>query len=28
VTDARHHIEQGDFTTWKRSVIDQLGQRR
>ena len=28
VGDARQHIEQGDFTQWKRSVIDQLGQRR
>ncbi|MBR7019243.1 MAG: tRNA guanosine(34) transglycosylase Tgt [Prevotella sp.] len=27
VTDARQHIEQGDFTTWKRSVIDDLGRR-
>ena len=27
VTDARQHIEQGDFVTWKKSVIDQLGQR-
>ena len=27
VTDARLHIEQGDFVTWKRSVIDNLGQR-
>ena len=27
VTDARTHIEQGDFTTWKRSVIEQLGRR-
>jgi len=27
VTDARQHIEQGDFTTWKRSVIDNLGRR-
>lgn len=27
VTDARQHIEQGDFATWKKSVIDQLGQR-
>lgn len=27
VTDARRHIEQGDFVTWKKSVIDQLGQR-
>ena len=28
VTDARQHIEQGDFTQWKRSVIDNLGRRR
>ena len=27
VPDARQHIEQGDFVTWKKSVIDQLGQR-
>lgn len=27
VTDARQHIKQGDFVTWKKSVIDQLGQR-
>ena len=27
VTDARLHIEQGDFVTWKKSVIDQFGQR-
>lgn len=27
VTDARQHIEQGDFVTWKKSVIDLLGQR-
>ena len=27
VTDARQHIEQDDFVTWKKSVIDQLGQR-
>ena len=27
VTDARQHIIDGDFVTWKRSVIDQLGQR-
>ena len=26
--DARAHIIQGDFTTWKRSVIDQLNRRR
>ena len=28
VTDARTHIEQGDFVQWKRSVIDNLGRRR
>lgn len=28
VTDARQHIEQGDFVQWKRSVIDDLGRRR
>jgi len=28
VGDARRHIEQGDFTQWKRSVIDNLGRRR
>ena len=27
VTDARKHIEDGDFVSWKNSVIDQLGQR-
>ena len=27
VTDARQHIEQGDFTQWKRSVINDLGRR-
>ena len=27
VTDARQHILAGDFVEWKRSVIDQLGQR-
>ncbi len=27
VGDARKHIEQGDFTTWKASIIHQLGQR-
>jgi queuine tRNA-ribosyltransferase len=27
VTDARQHIEQGDFSTWKASIIDQLGKR-
>ena len=28
VTDARQHIVEGDFTPWKRSVIEQLGRRR
>ena len=28
VTDARQHINAGDFVQWKRSVIEQLGQRR
>jgi queuine tRNA-ribosyltransferase len=28
VTDARQHIIAGDFVQWKRSIIDQLGQRR
>lgn len=27
VSDARTHIEQGDFVQWKRSIIQQLGQR-
>ena len=27
VTDARQHIEAGDFVSWKNSVISQLGQR-
>ena len=27
VGDARQHIAQGDFTQWKRSVIDELGRR-
>ncbi len=27
VGDARKHIEQGDFTQWKASVIDNLGRR-
>ncbi len=27
VTDARMHIENGDFTGWKRSIIDDLGKR-
>ena len=26
-TDARHHIEQGDFVAGKRAVIDDLGRR-
>jgi queuine tRNA-ribosyltransferase len=28
VADAREHIVRGDFTQWKRSVIERLGQRR
>ena len=28
VTDARTHIEQGDFTQWKHSVIENLERRR
>ena len=28
VTDARQHIANGDFTPWKRGVIEQLGRRR
>ena len=28
VGDARQHIEHGDFVTWKKSVIEQLGVRR
>jgi queuine tRNA-ribosyltransferase len=28
VGDARQHIIDGDFVQWKRSVIEQLGQRR
>ena len=28
VTDARQHILTGDFVQWKRSIIEQLGQRR
>ena len=28
VSDARQHIEQGDFTQWKRSVVENLGRRR
>ena len=27
VTDARQHIEAGDFVQWKASIINQLGQR-
>ncbi len=27
VTDARQHIENGDFTAWKRSIIGELGKR-
>lgn len=27
VTDAREHIEKGDFASWKRSVIDNLGRK-
>lgn len=27
VSDARQHIEQGDFSQWKRSVINDLGRR-
>ena len=27
VTDARQHIQQGDFMSWKKSVIERLGQR-
>ncbi len=28
VTDARQHIINGDFTQWKRNVIENLGRRR
>ena len=28
VSDARQHIAAGDFTSWKRSVTEQLGKRR
>lgn len=28
VTDARQHIINGDFTPWKRNVIENLGRRR
>ena len=27
VTDARTHIEQGDFRRWKKSIIEDLGRR-
>jgi queuine tRNA-ribosyltransferase len=27
VTDARQHIEQGNFVKWKNSIINQLGKR-
>ena len=27
VTDARAHIEKGDFTQWKSSIMDKLGRR-
>jgi queuine tRNA-ribosyltransferase len=27
VSDARSHIEQGDFVKWKAGIIDQLGRR-
>lgn len=27
VTDARQHIEAGDFVQWKTSIIEQLGRR-
>ena len=27
VSDARMHIERGDFTQWKRSVVNNLGRR-
>ena len=27
MSDARTHIENGDFVTWKASIIDQLGKR-
>ena len=27
VTDARAHIEKGDFTQWKSSIIEKLGRR-
>ena len=28
VTDARQHIIDGDFSSWKRSVVENLGRRR
>ena len=28
VTDARKHIEQGDFTQWKKSVVENMMRRR
>ena len=27
VTDARQHIESGDFVSWKNNIVGQLGQR-
>ena len=27
VSDPRHHIENGDFMSWKKLIIDQLGRR-
>ena len=27
VTDARQHIINGDFVSWKKSIIDQIGKR-
>ncbi|MEE1152147.1 MAG: tRNA guanosine(34) transglycosylase Tgt, partial [Prevotella sp.] len=27
VSDARKHIEQGDFTTWKNSVVNDMMRR-
>jgi queuine tRNA-ribosyltransferase len=27
VTDAREHIENGDFVVWKKKVIEDLGRR-
>ena len=26
--DARKHIEQGDFTQWKKSVVENMMRRR